>query len=78
MSTVIAEIFVREKIRTPAFADFRTPNFRTARAMLQTLVYVYGFRMLKNVVLSAKSTKYEIKLCAKISAIPVKDMMVLA
>ena len=33
-------------------------NFRTTRAMSQTLVCVHGFRVLLNFVLSAKSAKY--------------------
>ena len=32
-------------------------NYRTARAVSHTLVYVHGFRMLQNFVCSAKSTK---------------------
>ena len=58
-NTVIAEIFVRVKISYSSAC--RLPcarNFRTATVVSDTLVYVYGFRMLLNFVLSAKSTKY--------------------
>ena len=57
--TVIAEIFVRIKISySSACRVSYAGNFRTATVVSDTLVYVYGFRMLLNFVLSAKSTKY--------------------
>ena len=58
-TTVIAEIFVREKISYSGVCRLSyAGNFRTATVVSDTLVYVYGFRMLLNFVLSAKSTKY--------------------
>ena len=58
-NTVIAEIFVRVKISySSACRLSHARNFRTATVMSDTLVYVYGFRMLLNFVLPAKSTKY--------------------
>ena len=57
--TVIAEIFVRVKISYSSVCQLSyVRNFRTATVVSDTLVYVYGFRMLLNFVLSAKSTKY--------------------
>ena len=59
LCTVIAEIFVRVKILYSSACRLSyARNFRTATVMSDTLVYVYGFRMLLNFVLSAKSTKY--------------------
>ena len=58
-NTVIAEIFVRVKISYSSVCQLSyARNFRTATVVSDTLVYVYGFRMLLNFVLSAKSTKY--------------------
>ena len=57
--TVIAEIFVRVKISYSSVCQLSyARNFRTATVVSDTLLYVYGFRMLLNFVLSAKSTKY--------------------
>ena len=59
MVTVIAEIFVRVKISYSSVCQISyARNFRTATVMSDTHAYVYGFRMLLNFVLSAKSTKY--------------------
>ena len=49
-------------------SNFRTP-FRTVTVVSHTLVYVHSFRMVLNSVLSAKSTKNEIKSRTNISAI---------
>ena len=54
--TVIAEIFVKisySSVRRISYAI----NFRTARTVSHTLVYVHGLRVLQHFVLSAKSTK---------------------
>ena len=57
--TVIAEIFVRVKISYSGVCQLSyARNFRTATVVSDTHAYVYGFRMLLNFVLSAKSTKY--------------------
>ena len=57
--TVIAEIFVRVKISYSSVCQLSyARNFRTATVVSDTHAYVYGFRMLLNFVLSAKSTKY--------------------
>ena len=57
--TVIAEIFVCVKILYSSVCRLSYARiFRTATVVSDTLVYVYGFRMLLNFVLSAKSTKY--------------------
>ena len=57
-TTVIAEIFVRVKISYSGVRGLSYAiNFRTARAVSHTLLYVHGFRMLLNFVLSAESTK---------------------
>ena len=57
--TVIAEIFVRVKVSYSSVCRLSyARNFRTATMVSDTLVYVYGFRMVLNFVLSAKSTKY--------------------
>ena len=57
-STVIAEFFVRVKISYSSVCQLSyARNFRTATVVSDTHAYVYGFRMLLN-VLSAKSTKY--------------------
>ena len=59
LNTVIAEIFVRVKNLYSSVCRLSyARNFRTATVVSDTLVYVYGFRMLLNFVLSAKSTKY--------------------
>ena len=58
-TTVIAEIFVRVKISYSSVCQLSyARNFRTATVVSDILVYVYGFRMLLNFVLPAKSTKY--------------------
>ena len=58
-ATVIAEIFVRVKISYSSVCRLSyARNFRTATVVSDTHEYVYGFRMLLNFVLSAKSTKY--------------------
>ena len=52
--TVFAEIFVR----TLAFASFRALKFSCSEdGVAYTVIYVYGFRMLLNFVLSAQRTK---------------------
>ena len=57
-STVITEIFVRVKISYSGVRELSYAiNFRTARAVSHTLVYVHAFRVQLNFVLSAKSTK---------------------
>ena len=57
--TVIAEIFVRVKISYSSVCQLSyARNFRIATLVSDTHAYVYGFRMLLNFVLSAKSTKY--------------------
>ena len=57
--TVIVEIFVRVKISYSSVPQRSyATNFRTATVVCHALVYVHGFRMLLNFVLSAKSTKY--------------------
>ena len=57
-STVIAEILVRAKISYSSVRELSYAiNFRTARAVSHTLLYLHGFRMLLIFVLSAKSTK---------------------
>ena len=57
--TGIAEIFVRVKISYSSVCQLSyARNFRTATVVSDTHAYVYGFRMLLNFVLSAKSTKY--------------------
>ena len=59
LCTVIAEIFVRVTISNSSVCRLSyARNFRTATVVSDTLVYMYGFRMLLNFVLSAKSTKY--------------------
>ena len=59
MGTVIAEIFVRVKVSYSSVGRLSyARNFRTAMVVSDALVYVYGFRILLNFVLSAKSTKY--------------------
>ena len=59
LNTVIAEIFVRVKISYSSVCRLSyARNFRTATVVSDTHAYVYGFRMLLNFVLSAKSTKY--------------------
>ena len=59
LGTVIAEIFVRVKISYSSVCQLSyARNFRTATVVSDTHAYVYGFRMLLNFVLSAKSTKY--------------------
>ena len=56
--TVIAEIFVRVKISYSSVRELSYAiNFRTVRTVSNTLLYVHGFRMLLNFVLSAESTK---------------------
>ena len=57
--TVIAEIFVRLKVSYSSIHELSYAiHFCTARAVSHALVYVHGFRMLLNFVLSAKGTKY--------------------
>ena len=57
-TTVIAEIFVRVKISHSSVGELSfATNFRTARTVSHTLLYMHGFRMLLNFVLSAESTK---------------------
>ena len=57
-STLIAEIFVRVKISYSSVRELLyAVNFRTARAVSHTLLYLHGFRMLLHFVLSAESTK---------------------
>ena len=57
--TIIGEIFVRVKISYSSVPQLSyATNFRTAKVVSHALVYVQGFRMLLNFVLSAKSTKY--------------------
>ena len=58
-NSVIAEIFIRVKISYSSVCQLSyARNFRTATLVSDTHAYVYGFRMLLNFVLSAKSTKY--------------------
>ena len=57
--TVITEIFVRQKLSYSGVRELSYAiNFRSARAVSHTFVYMHGFRMLLNFVLSAKSMKY--------------------
>ena len=57
--TVIVEIFVHVKISNSSVPQLSyATNFCTATVVCHALVYVHGFRMLLNFVLSAKSTKY--------------------
>ena len=72
-STVIAEIFVRVKFSHSSVRELSYAiNFRTARTVSHTLLYVHGFRMLLNFrTFSRKYKKYEIKSRTKISAITV-------
>ena len=57
-STEIAEIFVRVKISYSSVRELSYAiNYRTAMMVSHTLLYVHGFRMLLNFVLSAESTK---------------------
>ena len=56
--TVIAEIFVCVKISYSGVRELSYAiNFRTARMVSHTLLYVYGFRMLLNFILPAEDTK---------------------
>ena len=58
LSTVITKIFIRVKISCSSVGQLSyTINFCTATVVSDSLVYVYGFRMLLNFILSAKSTK---------------------
>ena len=58
--TVIAEIFVRVKISYSSIRELSYAiNFRTARTVSNTTLYVHGFRMLPNFVLSAENTKFK-------------------
>ena len=58
-STEFAEIFVRVKISYSSVRELSYAiQFRTARVMSNALVYMYGFRMRLNFVLSAQSTKF--------------------
>ena len=64
-TTVIAEIFVRVKISYSGVCQLSYARiFRTATVVSDTHAYVYGFRMLLNFVLSAKSTK-----CTKLNRV---------
>ena len=58
--TVIAEIFVRVKNSYSSVCQLQSyaRHFRTVTVVSDTHAYVYGFRMLLNFVLYAKSTKY--------------------
>ena len=59
LTTVIVEIFVRVKISYSSVTQLSyATNFRTATVVSHALIYVHGFRMQLNFVLSAKSTKY--------------------
>ena len=58
-NTGIAEISVRVKISYSSVHKLSyAVNFRTARAVSNTLVNMHGFRMLLIFIFSAKSTKY--------------------
>ena len=71
--TVIAEIFVRVKISYSSVCQLSyARNFRTATVVSDTLVYVYGFRMLLNFVLPVKSTKYKILIIEKLNGFKAK------
>ena len=55
---LLTNCFVRIKISYSSVRDLSYAlNFHTARTVSHTLLYVHGFRMLLNFVLSAKSTK---------------------
>ena len=71
--TVIAENFVRVKISYSSICRLSYAiNFRTATVVSDTLVYMYGFCLPLNFVLSANCTEYtKFKSRTKICAITV-------